>query len=91
LLCALAVLNILGCDASFCRSIGTVSTEGLTMQWVVLTLGDRPAEVRAALDSIVVQSADHPGGTLSAVIVLANGCASPDVTDMPDVRVTTDR
>lgn len=59
------------------------------MQWVVLTLGDRPAEVRAALDSVVAQSGDQPRGTLSSAIVLANGCASPDVADMPDVRVTT--
>jgi len=66
-----------------------MSAEGLTMQWVVLTRGDRPAEVRAALNSVVAQSAGHTQGTLSAAIVLANGCASPDVTDMPDVRVTT--
>ncbi|MDG1265396.1 MAG: hypothetical protein P8O03_03650, partial [Ilumatobacter sp.] len=63
-----------------------MSAEGLTMQWVVLTRGDRPAEVRAALNSVVAQSAGHTQGTLSAAIVLANGCASPDVTDMPDVR-----
>lgn len=59
------------------------------MQWVVLTLGDRPVEVRAALKSVVAQSAEQIQDALGATIVLANGCASPDVTDIPDVRVAT--
>ena len=58
-----------------------------TIDWVVLTMGNRPGELRAALGSLLAQLGDD-----DKVIVVANGVLPEDLGDLSDVTVvSTDR
>lgn len=57
--------------------------EAIAIDWVVLTLGDRPRALEAAVDSLVGRSR----GVLSRVIVVANGGHVDGLDALDDVSV----
>ena len=56
----------------------------LTIDWVVLTMGDRPDQLGAAVRSLLDQLGDH-----DRVVVVANGADDVDLRDGPGVELVT--
>ncbi|MGA7757787.1 MAG: glycosyltransferase [Ilumatobacteraceae bacterium] len=56
----------------------------LTIDWVVLTMGDRPEQLGAAVRSLLDQLGDH-----DRVVVVANGADHVDLHDGPGVELVT--
>ncbi|MGB7880259.1 MAG: hypothetical protein WBL31_15960, partial [Ilumatobacteraceae bacterium] len=56
----------------------------LTIDWVVLTMGDRPDQLGAAVRSLLDQLGDH-----DRVVVVANGADHVDLHDGPGVELVT--
>ncbi len=54
----------------------------LTIDWVVLTMGDRPDQLGAAVRSLLDQLGDH-----DRVMVVANGADHVDLRDVPGVEL----
>lgn len=55
-----------------------------TLAWVILTMGDRPEALRAAIASLLEASRATPG---IEIVVVSNGGGPLDVEDSPAVRV----
>ena len=56
----------------------------LTIDWVVLTMGNRPEQLGAAVRSLLEQLGDH-----DRVVVVANGADHVDLLDGPGVELVT--
>jgi GT2 family glycosyltransferase len=61
-----------------------VTASALTIDWVVLTMGDRPDQLGAAVRSLVEQLGDH-----DHVVVVSNGAGRLDLVAHPRVELVT--